>query len=100
MYILWMGSLAWLRYLSHTQVIEGSNLSPSIDQSREKKIRKKGEDHDSIEELANKDRSGSVGINIEHILKEIVLFTFYIVTYLLNASKQNRLEKGSIMRIS
>jgi hypothetical protein len=24
-----------------------------------------------------------VGINIEHILKEIVLFTFYIVTYLL-----------------
>ena len=26
-----MGSLAWLRYLSHTQVIEGSNLSPSIE---------------------------------------------------------------------
>ena len=25
-----MGSLAWLRYLSHTQVIESSNLSPSI----------------------------------------------------------------------
>ena len=29
-----MGSLAWLRYLSHTQVIEGSNLSPSIVESR------------------------------------------------------------------
>ena len=28
-----MGSLAWLRYLSHTQVIEGSNLSPSINHS-------------------------------------------------------------------
>jgi hypothetical protein len=25
-----MGGLAWLRYLSHTQVIESSNLSPSI----------------------------------------------------------------------
>ena len=103
MYRLWMGSLAWLRYLSHTQVIEGSNLSPSIDQSREKKIRKKRrEDHDSIGEPANKDRSGNVGINIEHILKERVLFTFYIylLTYLLNASKQNRLEKVSIMRIS
>ena len=25
-----MGCLAWLRYLSHTQVIESSNLSPSI----------------------------------------------------------------------
>ena len=26
-----MGCLAWLRYLSHTQVIESSNLSPSIE---------------------------------------------------------------------
>ena len=43
MYRLWMGSLAWLRYLSHTQVIEGSNLSPSIDHSREKKNKKKKE---------------------------------------------------------
>ena len=25
-----MGSLAWLGYLSHTQVVESSNLSPSI----------------------------------------------------------------------
>lgn len=42
-----MGSLAWLRYLSHTQVIEGSNLSPSIvefkteSRRRTLKIRKK-----------------------------------------------------------
>jgi hypothetical protein len=28
-----MGCLAWLRYLSHTQVIESSNLSPSINHS-------------------------------------------------------------------
>ena len=26
-----MGSLAWLRYLSHTQVIESSNLSSSTE---------------------------------------------------------------------
>jgi hypothetical protein len=26
---VWMGSLAWLGYLSHTQVVESSNLSPS-----------------------------------------------------------------------
>jgi hypothetical protein len=25
-----MGGLVWLGYLSHTQVVEGSNLSPSI----------------------------------------------------------------------
>jgi hypothetical protein len=65
-----------------------------------KKNKKRRGDHDSIGEPANKDRSGSVGINIEHILKEIVLFTFYIVTYLLNASKQNRLANVGIMRIS